>query len=113
VWIARELSRLLFRIAVAVAIACVIAGLKAALAGGPWLHTWRVTLFALAGLMLLLAMAGYGPAHRRVTRQSIDHGPTFLMRFPGAEPKPGDPTLTASAVFVGSGLALLALGFLV
>jgi hypothetical protein len=113
VWIARELSRLLFRIAVAVAIASLIAGLKAALVGGPLFQTWRVTLFALAGLVLLLAMGGYGPAHRRVTQQRIDHGPTFVMRFPGAETKPGDPTLTASAVFVGSGLALLALGFLI
>jgi hypothetical protein len=111
-WIVRELSRLLLQIAVAVAIAAAVAGIKAAASGGGMLHTWRITLFALAGLMLLLATAGRGGANRRLNA-GFDHGSTFVMRFPRAARRPEDPTLTASAVFVGSGAVLLVLGFLV
>lgn len=66
-------------------------------------------MLALGGLMLLLAGTGRGGAHRRLNL-AMDHGPNYIMRFPGVQPKPDDPTLTVSAVFVGSGLALLALG---
>ena len=111
-WIARELVRLLLRIAVAVAIATLVAGVKAAASGGGMLHTFRITLLALACLMLLLALAGRGGSNRRLNA-GVDHGPTFVMRFPLAARKPEDPTLTASAVFVGTAIALLALGFLV
>ena len=111
-WIVRELVRLLLRIAVAVAIAAAIAGVKAVASGGGMLHTWRITLFALACLMLLLAAAGRGAANRRLNA-GVDHGATFIMRFPLAARRPEDPTLTASAVFVGSGAVLLVLGFLV
>jgi hypothetical protein len=79
--------------------------------GGEMLHTWRISLLALGGLMFLLAGTGRGASHRRLN-QAIDHGPNYIMRFPSAQPKPDDPTLTASAVFVASGLALLALGLL-
>lgn len=110
-WLVRELARLLVRIAVAVAIAGVVAGLKALASGGGMLHTWRITLLALGGLMFLLAGTGRGGAHRRLNL-AMDHGPNYVMRIPGMQPKPDDPTLTASAVFVGSGLVLLALGVL-
>src|SRR5436190_23784736 len=111
-WIVRELSRLLIQIAVAVAIASLVAGVKAAASGGGALHTWRITLFALAGLMLLLAAMGRGPANRRIN-SGIDHGPTSIVSIRGLQPRPGDPTLTSTAVFFGSAVALLALGFLV
>ncbi len=111
-WILRELARLLVRIAVAVALAAAVAGIKAVASGGGMLHTWRITMFALAGVMLLLAAAGRGGANRRLNA-GLDHGATFVMRFPGAARRPEDPTLTASAVFVGTAVALLALGFLV
>jgi len=111
VWVAREFSRLFVRIAVAVAIATLIAGIKAAVSGGEVLHTWRISLLALGGLMFLLAGTGRGASHRRLD-QAMDHGPNYIMRFPGVQPRPDEPTLTVSAVFVGSGLALLALGLL-
>ncbi len=111
-WVVRELSRLLVRVGVAVAVASAIAGVKAAVSGGPLLHTWRITLFALAAVMLLLAGAGRGASHRRVNL-GIDHGPTSIFRIPGLEPKPDEPSLTASAVFVGSALVLFALAILV
>lgn len=111
-WIFRELFRLLLQIAVAVAIASAVAAIKAAASGGSMLHTWKITLFVMAGLMLLLAAGGSGPANRRLN-QRFDHGPTFVFRNPALAVKPGQPTLTASAVFVGSGLALLALALAV
>ncbi len=111
-WVVRELSRLVFRVAVAVAIATTIAAVKAAASGGGMLYTWRITLFALGCLMLLLAAAGRGAANRRLNA-GVDHGPTFIMRFPGAARRPEDPTLSESAVFVGAGAVLLVLGFLV
>ena len=111
-WIVRELARLLARIAVAVAVATLIAGLKAVAAGGGMMHTWRITLFALAGLMLLLAAAGHGPANRRVD-QSVDTFSIFPLRIPHLDAKPEEPALTRSAVFLGSGIALVALGFVV
>jgi hypothetical protein len=110
-WVARELLRLVVRVGIAVAIAGVVAAVKAAASSGGALHTWKITVLALAGLMFLLAGTGRGAAHRRLN-QAMDHGPNYLMRFPGTAPKPDDPTLTESAVFVGSGLVLLALGLL-
>ena len=112
-WVVRELSRLLGRIAVAVATACVIAGVKAAVSGGGMLHTLRITLFALAALMLLLATAGSrGSAANRRLNQRVDHASNFVLRIPGVPATTGGPTLTAGAVFVGSALVLLVLAFL-
>jgi hypothetical protein len=113
-WILRELSRLLVRIAVAVVIASAIAGVKAAASGGGMLHTWRITLIVLGCLMLLLAVGGNRQtgANRRVHAR-IDHAANFILRMPRVPVTAGGPTLTANAVFVGSALALFALGFLV
>ena len=109
-WVVRELLRLLVRIAFAVAIAVVIAGVKVAVAGGDLTHAFKVTLFALAALMLLLATAGAkGSAGNRRLNQGVDHASSFVMRIPGVPATTEGPTLTASAVFIGSALVLLAL----
>lgn len=113
-WVVRELSRLLVRIAVAVAVASAIAGVKAAVSGGGMLHTWRITLFALAAFMLLLATAGArGSSANRRVNQRVDHAANFVLRIPGVPATSEGPTLTAGAVFVGSALVLLALGIVV
>jgi hypothetical protein len=113
-WIVRELLRLLVRIVGAVAIAVVVAGVKVAVAGGDLTHTFKVTLFALAGLMLLLATAGAkGSAGNRRLNQGVDHASSFVMRIPGVPATTEGPTLTASAVFVGSALVLLVLAIAV
>lgn len=113
-WVVRELSRLLIRIAVAVAIASAIAGVKAAVSGGGFMHTWRVTIFALAAFMLLLATAGAkGTASNRRLNQRVDHATNYVFRLPGVPAPTGGPTLTAGAVFVGSAAILLVLGFVV
>ena len=111
-WVVRELLRLLFRIAVAVAIAAVIAGVKAAVSGGGAHHTWKVTLLALGCVMLLLGMTGNreSASNRRVN-QGVDHAASFVMRIPGIPATTEGPTLTTSAVFVGTAFALFALAF--
>jgi predicted membrane channel-forming protein YqfA (hemolysin III family) len=113
-WVVRELLRLLVRIAVAVVIAVAVAGVKVAVAGGDLTRTFQVTLFALAALMLLLATAGgKGTAGNRRLNQRVDHASNFVMHIPGLPATSEGPTLTASAVFVGSALALLAIAIVV
>ena len=109
-WIARELSRLLVRIAIAVLIASVIAEIRALASGGDFLHTWKIALLLLGCFMLLLAAGGgrTTAAARRVDWRVITPGlPQYV--FARAE----GPQLTAPAVFVGSALALFALGIFV
>ena len=111
-WVVRELGRLLFRIAVGVAIASTIAGAKAAVSSGSFLQTWRIMLFVMAAFMLLLATAGAGgTASNRRLNQRVDHATNYVFRLPGVPAPNGGPTLTAGAVFVGSALGLLVLGF--
>jgi hypothetical protein len=111
-WIVRELTRLAARIAVAVLIAIVIAEVRALLDGGDTFHTFRVVLMLVGGLFLLLAAGGSGSvASHRVNWGEITPGAGGVI-FRGFRPRPEDPTLTPSAVFIGSGLVLLALGVL-
>jgi predicted membrane channel-forming protein YqfA (hemolysin III family) len=113
-WVVRELLRLLVRIAVAVGIAIVVAGLKVAVSGGDLTHTFKVTLFLLAALMLLLATAGAkGTTGNRRLNQRVDHASNFVLRIPGVPASSEGPTLTAGAVFVGSALALVALAVVI
>jgi hypothetical protein len=102
--------RLALRIGFAVLLAIVIAEAKALLSGGNTLWTFRIMLFLLGGFMLLLAGAGTGSAaSRRVNWGTITPaGGRFFWR--GFQPKPEDRTLTPAAVFIGSGIVLLALG---
>ena len=109
-WIARETFRLLSRILIAVTIAVVIAEVRAIVSGGDTFWTFRMILLLLGGLMLLLAGTGTGSTASRV----VNWGEITPARggtvFRGFRPRPEDPTLTPSAVFIGSGVVLLALG---
>ncbi len=109
-WVARETARFLSRVAVAVLIAIVIAEVRAALGGGDSMRTFRIVLLLLGGLFLLLGGTGTGSAaSRRVNWGSITLGRGGDI-FRGFQPRPEDPRLSAGAVFIGSGVALLALG---
>jgi len=111
-WVAREVSRLLVRIGAAVLIASFFAEIRALATGGDMFHTWRIILLVFGGLMLLLGGTGTGSAaSRRVNWLPITaaRGNVFAR---WSLPRPEDPTLTPSAVFIGSGIALLALGIL-
>jgi hypothetical protein len=110
VWVFRQLFRLIGRIAVAVLIAIAIAEVRAVLTGGDTMHTFRIVLLLLGGLMLLLGGTGTGSAaSRRVNWGQITPGRGNIF-FRGFRPKPEDPTLTPGAVFIGSGVVLLVLG---
>lgn len=109
-WVLRELSRLLARIAVAVAIAALVAEVRALLTGGDFANTWKIMMLLLGALMLLLAGAGGSTtmASRVVSWGEITPGRGgTIMRgfFAGTE----GPQLTASAVFFASGLVMIAL----
>ena len=109
-WIARELVRLASRIATGVLIAVLIAEIRAVLSAGDTMHTFRSMLLLVGCVMLLLGGTGTGSAaSRRVNWGTITPGLGGVI-FRGFQPKPTDPRLTPSAVFIGSGVALLALG---
>ncbi len=107
-WIARELLRFVGRIAVALLIAIVIAEARALISGGDTLWTFRIVLMLLGCVYLLLAAGpGQSLGGRRMNdtswwiTQSLGYG-----KFASA---PG-PKMTATAVFIGSGIVLLVLG---
>ena len=110
-WVVRELSRLLGRVAVAVLIAALIAEIRALASGGDFLHTWKIMDLVLGCFLLLLAGTGARTtgAARRVNWGIITPGRGGILSRPVFAHVEG-PTLTASAVFVGSALALFALG---
>jgi hypothetical protein len=110
VWVLRELSRLVGRIAVAVLIAIVIAEFRALVTGGDTFWTFRIVCMLLGAFFLLLGGSGTGSAaSRRVNWGTITPGAGGVI-FRGWQPKPEDPRLTANAVFIGSGIVLLVLG---
>jgi uncharacterized membrane protein YhaH (DUF805 family) len=109
-WFVRELLRLVGRIAVAVLIAIVIAEVRAILSGGDTFHTFRIVLSLLGALMLLLAAAPAASlGGRRMNDISWRLTQSMGFGFRSMQEAPG-PKLTANAVFVGSGVVLLALG---
>lgn len=114
-WVVRELVRLVFHIAVAIAIAIVIAGLWALVSSGSFAHSLRIAFFLTGGLLILLAGTGNRAtmANQRVMRWRVFAGFYGNSAFPMAASRPPEPTLTANAVFVGSGVTLLVLGAVV
>jgi hypothetical protein len=113
-WIVRELIRLVEKIALGFVIALVFAVLWAALSKDAFVHDLRTTCLVVGGFTLVMAGMGRGtPFERR-----LDYGITEAAwgRLPGVSSlkvNPEDPTLTPGAVFVGTGLALLAFGLFV
>jgi hypothetical protein len=114
-WFVRELARLLFRIVVATALAAAVAGFWALISSGDLVHDLRICFFLFGALLLLLAGAGNRStaSARRVNWGIIGGGRTMGWLSPPVRPRPGQPTLTASAIFVGSALALFVLGAVV
>ena len=107
-WIVRELLRFVGRIAVAVLIAIVIAEVRALISGGDVFWTFRVVLMLLGCLMLLLAAGPSASLGGRRMRSRAwwttrSHGWSTIADAPG-------PRLTATAVFIGSGVVLLVVG---
>ena len=113
-WILRELIRLIEKIAIAFAIALVVAVLWAAISKHSFVHDLRITCLLVGAFTIVMGAMGRGtPFERR-----LDYGITERAwgTIPGVSSlkfNPEDPTLTAGAVFIGSGLALLAFAIFV
>ena len=107
-WIVRELLRFVVRIAVALLIAIVIAEARAVISGGDTAHTFRIVCLLLGGLYLLLAA---GPSASLGGRRMSDTSwwITQSLGYGKLATAPG-PKMTATAVFIGSGLVLLVMG---
>jgi uncharacterized membrane protein YhaH (DUF805 family) len=107
-WIARELMRFIGRIAVALLVAIVIAEARALISGGDTLWTFRIVLMLLGCLYLLLAA---GPA-ASLGGQRMNDTSWWLTQSLGwgKLQHVSGPKMTATAVFIGSGLVLLVLG---
>jgi hypothetical protein len=106
-WVVREVGRLVLRIAFALLIAIVIAEIRAVASGGDTLWTFRIVLMLVGTFYLLLAAGPGVTLDGRVGRYGGFVGLTDLV--PRID---GGPKLTATAVFIGSGVAALALGVL-
>lgn len=108
-WIVRELIRLLEKIAIGLVIALAFALLWATISTHSFRTDFRNTCLLVGALTVLMGAMGRGsPFERR-----MDYGITAQAwgRIPGVSSlqfNPEDPTLTAGAVFIGSGAALLA-----
>lgn len=113
-WIVRELIRLVEKIAIGFAVALVIALLWAAVSKHAFLTDFRNTCLLVGALTVLMgAMGRNTPFERR-----MDYGITEQAwgRIPGVSSlkfNPEDPSLTAGAVFVGTGAAMLAVALFV
>jgi hypothetical protein len=107
-WVVRELLRFVVRIAIAVLIAIVIAESRALISGGDTAHTFRIVCILFGCLYLLLA-AGPGQSLGGRRMNDTSWWITQSLGYGKLEMAPG-PKMTATAVFIGSGFALLVLG---
>ena len=113
-WIVRELIRLVEKIVLGFVIALVIALVWAALSRHAFVADLRNTCLLVGAFTIVMAGMGRGsPFERR-----LDYGITEQAwgTIPGVSSlkfNPEDPTLSPAAVFVGTGLALLAFGIFV
>lgn len=113
VWILRALAQLALTAAILFAGAAVLAGLLALVRGGDFLGSLRITALCVGALLLL--MAGTGGAFSRAA--DAEARQSALGRLPGlpswTDSRPEEPTLSSSAVFAISGVALIVLGLVV
>jgi hypothetical protein len=113
-WVARELARLLVRVAGAVAVALVLAVLWAAVSDRGLTQSLRATFLGVGCLAILMGAVGRGSNLERAT----EYGPMQQCwgRIPGmsATQSRGEaPTLAPGVVFFLTGAVLIALGTLV
>lgn len=122
-WFFREVFRLIWMIAISIAIAAAFAGLWTLLGPSPaygrspahagFVHDFGVICLIFGVLLLLLSGAGNrSTASARRTDWGIMTGFSKALGAlsPPVKSRPGDPTVTATAVFLGSAIVLLALG---
>jgi hypothetical protein len=104
-WVVRALVNLLVHVAVTVLVTLGVAALWALAHGGGYLDSFRISCFVFACLLLLFGVGG----HQRVYN-SVVPTPGRLPGMPAwLEPDPADKSLTTSAVFLLTAVALLAI----
>lgn len=114
-WVFRELLPLVLRVAFAVALAVLFAGLWALIKGGDFTRNAQIMFFLLGVLFLLFGAVGN---RRSLTARRVNWGIIWGGRIdralsPAIRPRPGEPTLTVSAVFICSAAVLFILGAVV
>jgi hypothetical protein len=129
-WFFREIFRLIWTIALATVVAAAVAGVwtllgpssgtQIAPVGGAapthagFAHNFAITCLIFGALLVLLSGAGNaGTASARRADWGIMSGFSkgLGLLSPPVKHRPGDPTVTATAVFIGGGIVLLVLGF--
>ena len=110
-WLLRELLRLLERIFIAVLIAVVLAEVRTLISGGDRMHTFQISLVIVGALLLMMGAAGNDSAYDRYL-SAVGHYWAQRSGVDDSEAQVG-PVLTAGAVFVISGVVVIALGLLI
>jgi hypothetical protein len=114
-WVLREFVRLLEKIALAVVIALVLALIQVPFRdNGGFVAGFQLSCIIVGAFLLL--MAGVGSDSNFARRMDYGITESALGRVPGVSTlqRTGEePHLSAGAVFVGSGIVLLVIGFLV
>jgi hypothetical protein len=110
-WIFRELYRLLVTIVLVAGVAAALASLWALISSGDLVNNMRIGFFLFGGILLLCAGAGNrATAQNRAMRYTWFMGIRGYGMFSPGRARPNQPTLTASAVFFASAIALFVLG---
>jgi uncharacterized membrane protein len=110
-WLLRELLRLLERIFIAVLVAIVLAEVRTLISGGDRLHTFQISLVVVGALLLMMGAAGNDSAYDRHL-SAVGH---YWAQRSGVDDREAQvgPVLTAGAVFVISGVVVIAVGLLI
>jgi len=110
-WLLRELLRLLEKIAIAVVLAVLVAEVRTLISGGDRLHTFQISLVIVGAFLLMLGAAGSDSAYDRHL-SAVGHYWAQRSGVDDSQEQVG-PVLTAGAVFVISGVVVIALGLLI
>jgi hypothetical protein len=110
-WLLRELLRLLEKIFIAVLIAVVLAEVRTLISGGDRLHTFQITLVIMGAFLLMLGAVGTDSAYDKHL-SAVGHYWAQRSGVDDSEAQVG-PVLTAGAVFVISGIVVIAAGLLI
>lgn len=113
-WLARELVRLILRIALAAGIALAAAALLAAVGVNGFVPTARILCIVFGCMLLAMAGVGRGSNVERFMDQGVLQAAWgTIPGFDAMRPRPEDPTLAPGAIFFCSGLAVIAVGIFI
>jgi hypothetical protein len=112
VWVARELLRLLERVAAGVAIAAVVAAVWSLTQHGSTAHRFQIAFIVIGAIVVALGALGRGSSYQRETDLQTRWGLRGVSALlPRADPT--EPQLAPGAVLFVSGAIVIALGLLI